>query len=207
MRIRTPPVRDASTKPSAATVLPAPVACSNQKRLSAFGSSGASPATSASTSLASSAQSCGSSSSVSPSSRPRPPRSSSSSSASSSPRPPGSPRKRVSRLCDRGGGTVPALAVIATVALRLGEQRGQRAGQGVDLVGGEHGAVDEMRLLLGEQPLEPEQQRELPAPVDRRHLRAVVELRERSVKRPAPCGAGGQRIFERSLRRRRSALV
>ena len=34
-----PPVRDASTKPSAATVLPAPVACSNQKRLAALGSS------------------------------------------------------------------------------------------------------------------------------------------------------------------------
>src|SRR5215210_1246514 len=37
-----PPVREASTKPSAATVLPAPVACSNQKRLAALGSSGAS---------------------------------------------------------------------------------------------------------------------------------------------------------------------
>ena len=36
-----PPVREASTNPSAATVLPAPVACSNQKRLSALGSSGA----------------------------------------------------------------------------------------------------------------------------------------------------------------------
>ena len=32
MRISTPPVREASTNPSAATVLPAPVACSNQKR-------------------------------------------------------------------------------------------------------------------------------------------------------------------------------
>ena len=32
-----PPVREASTKPTAATVLPAPVACSNQKRLPAFG--------------------------------------------------------------------------------------------------------------------------------------------------------------------------
>ena len=39
-----PPVREASTKPSAATVLPAPVACSNQKRLAALGSSTASPA-------------------------------------------------------------------------------------------------------------------------------------------------------------------
>ena len=37
-----PPVREASTKPSAATVLPAPVACSNQKRRAAFGSSGCS---------------------------------------------------------------------------------------------------------------------------------------------------------------------
>ena len=42
VRIRTPPVRVASMKPTAATVLPAPVACSNQKRRSAPGSSGAS---------------------------------------------------------------------------------------------------------------------------------------------------------------------
>ena len=41
VRISTPPVREASTKPSAATVLPAPVACSNQNRRSALGSSGA----------------------------------------------------------------------------------------------------------------------------------------------------------------------
>ena len=40
VRIRTPPVRVASMKPTAATVLPAPVACSNQKRRSAPGSSG-----------------------------------------------------------------------------------------------------------------------------------------------------------------------
>src|SRR3954452_8115496 len=40
-RIRTPPVRDPSMKPSAATVLPDPVACSNQKRRLAPGSSGA----------------------------------------------------------------------------------------------------------------------------------------------------------------------
>ena len=33
---------DASTNPSAATVLPAPVACSNQNRLAALGSSGCS---------------------------------------------------------------------------------------------------------------------------------------------------------------------
>src|SRR4051794_27910116 len=37
-----PPEREASTKPIAATVFPAPVACSNQKRRAAFGSSGCS---------------------------------------------------------------------------------------------------------------------------------------------------------------------
>jgi hypothetical protein len=46
-----PPVREASTKPIAATVLPAPVACSNQKRLWALGSSAAPSATSSSTSV------------------------------------------------------------------------------------------------------------------------------------------------------------
>src|SRR3954468_2635145 len=59
----TPPVREASTKPSAATDLPAPVACSNQKRLWALGSSGASASCSASSSSGGSSQSTGSSSS------------------------------------------------------------------------------------------------------------------------------------------------
>ena len=51
VRIRTPPVREASMKPTAATVLPAPVACSNQKRRLAPGSSGASATTSSSVGL------------------------------------------------------------------------------------------------------------------------------------------------------------
>ena len=61
-----PPVREASTKPIAATVLPAPVACSNQKRREAPGSSGCSGSCSSSSSSSSSAagsQSTGSSSS------------------------------------------------------------------------------------------------------------------------------------------------
>ena len=45
-----PPVREASTKPIAATVLPAPVACSNQKRRDAPGSSGCSGSCSSSSS-------------------------------------------------------------------------------------------------------------------------------------------------------------
>ena len=52
-----PPVRDASTKPIAATVLPAPVACSNQKRLCALGSSRRPRATSSSTSSGASSNS------------------------------------------------------------------------------------------------------------------------------------------------------
>src|SRR4029077_19142074 len=80
-----PPVCEASTKPSAATVLPAPVACSNQKRLAAFGSSGCSPSDSSSS--PSSTQSRGSSSaytSSSGSSSGSPSGSSGSSSSSSS---------------------------------------------------------------------------------------------------------------------------
>ena len=57
-----PPVREASMNPTAATVLPAPVACSNQKRRLAPGSSGAS-ATTSSSSVSGSSQSWGSSSS------------------------------------------------------------------------------------------------------------------------------------------------
>ena len=39
-------------------------------------------------------------------------------------------------------------------ALRLGQQRRERARQRVDLVGGEHGAVRQLRLVLGEHALE-----------------------------------------------------
>ena len=88
-------------------------------------------------------------------------------------------------------------AVAVAVALRLGQQRGQRARQRVDLVGGEHRAVDEVRLLLGQQPLEPEQQRELAPPLDRRLLGAGLDLGQRSVERPASGRAGGERVLER----------
>ena len=99
VRIRTPAVREASTNPRAATVLPAPVACSNQKRRSALGSSGASTGTSPSSSP-SSCQSCGSSSSSSTSA------STSSRSASSSPSAP----------AGGGGGGFSAAAARAAAA-------------------------------------------------------------------------------------------
>ena len=124
-----PPVRDASTKPSAATVLPAPVACSNQKRRAALGSS----------------SSCV-----------------------------GSallllflglvPVERLLVCVDvlvaldllLAGGELLDLRVAAVAVsvahsggLRLGQQRDQRAGERINLVGGQRRAVREVGLLLG----------------------------------------------------------
>ena len=162
-----PPVREPSTKPSAATVLPAPVACSNQKRLRGvrvLGRLGELLLVVRRPRRRSSSQSCGSSGS-------------SSSSSSSSPGMPGrGERRRPAR--DFG----PAPLASAAVA-RLGEQRGERARQRVDLVGGEHRAVDELRLVLAQQAVEPEQQRPALAPRDRRDLRARLELGQRGVER------------------------
>ena len=198
-------MRDASTKPSAATVLPAPVACSNQKRLAALGSSGCSSSWPSSSS-SSSCQSWGSSSSGSSSSG--------SSSvlvlvvevvkvAESRPR----PRRRrpvrasaVSARATTSSGTTPLARAVGPRPLAgcaLGQQRGQRARQRVDLVGGQHGAVDEVGLLLGEQPLQAEQQRELAPPLDRGRLVAGVDLGQRSVERAAAGGPGGQGLLER----------
>jgi hypothetical protein len=77
------------------------------------------------------------------------------------------------------------VTVAVAVALRLGQQRGQRAGQRVDLVGREDGAVGERRLVLGEQPLQPQQQRPLAPPPHGRHPRARRDLGERRVERRA----------------------
>ena len=168
-----PPVREPSTKPSAATVLPAPVACSNQKRLPALGSSGAAGSwPSSSSATGSSSQSWGSSGS-------------SSSSSSSSPGDRGRGERRVGR---RGG----APAAVRGRRGRLGEQRGQRARERVDLVRVEDRAVGELGLLLAEQPVQAEQERPALAPRDRRDLGARLELRQRVVERAAAGAAGGE---------------
>ena len=57
-------------------------------------------------------------------------------------------------------------------------------------MGREDGAVGQVGLVLGEQPLEPEQQRELTPPLDRGLLGALLDLGQRSVERPAPGGPG-----------------
>ena len=165
-----PPVREASTKPSAATVLPAPVACSNQKRRAAPGSSGCSGSCSSSSSVARRRRA-----DLVPRPRPRPrplprPPPSSSSSTSTAASTSSSISSTTSELVlevgqllvrsPRCGGAPPLLA------LDLGDQRGQRARQRIDLVSGQHGAVDEVRLVLREQPLEAEHQRVLLAPLD-----------------------------------------
>ena len=161
-----PPVREASMKPTAATVLPAPVACSNQKRRLAPGSSGASSTTSSSSVLgllpvlglllvgvehvvvgvelghrAVAVRTLGRGLAV----RARVPLA-----------PVGAPRLRR--------------------ALELGDDRRERPGERVDLVVVELGAVEELRLLDIEQSLEPEQQRVVAAPLEARRLEALVEL-------------------------------
>jgi hypothetical protein len=85
------------------------------------------------------------------------------------------------------------LAVAVSVGLRLGQQRDQRAGQRVDLVGGQHGAVDQVGLVLGHQPLEAEHQRVVAAPLDRGLLAPRVDLGQCVLERAAARRALGQR--------------
>ena len=179
VRIRMPPVREASTKPTAATVLPAPVACSNQKRRSAPGSSGASSITSSSSSSASSQSSGLLVASVprllvepsSPSSR----RSPSSSAAPPSP----APRAR-------------AVAVRPSTRCRSIRSRPRRSARPACPRARRPGARRAPRRRpasarsSSEQPLEPEQQRVVAAPLDRG---ASCPARSRRAPRRAP-GAG-----------------
>ena len=74
-----------------------------------------------------------------------------------------------------------------------GQQRGQRAGERIDLVGVEQRAVGQARLVVAEHPLEPEQQRVAPAPSRRGHLGAGVDLAQRVLQRTPPGGARAER--------------
>ncbi len=111
VRISTPPVREASMKPTAATVLPAPVACSNQKRRSAPGSSGASSIVSSSSSAGASSQSCGSSSGASSSS------SRAASPSAASPSSPASPASPASFAAGAAEGSVSSAVSTAPLPL------------------------------------------------------------------------------------------
>ena len=96
----------------------------------------------------------------------------------------------------RGGRRPGAVHRPVAVALGLGQERGQRAGQRVDLVGGQHRPVGQVRLLLGEQPLQPEQQRELPPPLDRGLVGPGVELGQGGIERAPARRAGRERVLE-----------
>ena len=156
VRIRTPPVRVASMKPTAATVLPAPVACSNQKRRSAPGSSR----------LRRRPLRLRRSSSSSPAVLVR--RRSSSAPPPRLRRPP--PPRHLRRRRHRR--SVAVLRPRRTRSrhlvgsdLLLGQELGQGAGEGVDLMRVELGAVVQGRRLLADQPFETQQEREIPAPL------------------------------------------
>ncbi len=183
VRIRTPPVRVASMKPTAATVLPAPVACSNQKRRAAPGSSGASSTTS-----------------------------------SSSSGPGSDPVLRLlvfgrfvffvafdvgvvgdrdfagRRLVGADFARAQLDPRLGGADLLLGHQLGQRAGERVDLVRGQLGAVAQGRRLDREEALEPEQHRVIAAPLDRGMLGPGGQLLQRGVERLPPGGAGSERL-------------
>ena len=133
VRIRTPPVREASTKPTAATVLPAPVACSNQKR--GWRRGPRAPPRAAPRRVSASSQSCGSSSGASTSLVARRAR------RSPSPFAALAVRRRALAPLPR-----PLRRASPLGALDLGDDRGQRAGERVDLVVVELGAVAQRRL-------------------------------------------------------------
>ena len=50
--------------------------------------------------------------------------------------------------------------------LLLGQEFGQRSREGIDLMGVELGSVAELGRLVADQPLEAEQEREVPAPLE-----------------------------------------
>ena len=166
-----PPVREPSTKPSAATVLPAPVACSNQKRLAALGPRAprAAAPSSPRRRRASSSQSCGSSgsSSSSRSSSPGMPTEASGAAAGSAPR----AGCRWTR-CRCPDSASSAVSVPESASTWWAD---------------EDGAVGEVRLLLAEQPVEPEQQR--PALAPGRPTAPSRPPRARPARRRARAGA------------------
>ena len=80
------------------------------------------------------------------------------------------------------GGEVAVAALVVGDHLLLGHQLGQGPGERVDLVRVQFGAVAQLRRFVGEEALQPQQQREVAAPLDRGVLGAGVELAQRGVE-------------------------
>ena len=89
--------------------------------------------------------------------------------------------------------------------LRLGHQLGERAGERVDLVRGELGAVAQGRRLDRQEALQAEQHRVIAAPLDRGLLGARRELGQRGVERLPAGGAGGERLGPLAVEQERLA--
>src|SRR5205085_10606235 len=87
---------------------------------------------------------------------------------------------------------VDASVAVAPARLGLGHQSGERSRERVELVGGELGAIGQMRPLLGEEALEAQHQRVLALPLDRRDVAAGVDLGYRVLERAAARRARGQ---------------
>ena len=85
---------------------------------------------------------------------------------------------------------VVAVAVLAL--LGGGDQLGEHPGERVHLMAAELGAGGEVRRLLRQDPLEPEQERVPDLPLGRRLAAAGGELGEPVVERAAPSGPGRQ---------------
>ena len=81
------------------------------------------------------------------------------------------------------------VAALATRDQQLRGERDQRAGERIHLVRGQHGAVHQVRLLLGEHSLQAQDEREVAPPLHRRLGAARVQLGQRRVQGGAACGA------------------
>ena len=206
VRIRTPPVLVASMKPTAATVLPAPVACSNQKRRAAPGSSGASSTTSSSSSDGASSQSWGSSSGASSSSSTSSSSSSSrSASALGSAPASASASPSSSTSSSTSAGRSPLRRSSSELTCCCAISSASVPGERVDLVRVQFGAVAQLRRFVGEEALQPQQQGEVAAPLDRGVLGPVVELAQRRVEGTAAGGARRQRLGPLAVEQERLA--
>ena len=83
--------------------------------------------------------------------------------------------------------------VVLPVALRVAEQGGEHAGQGVDLVRAQLEAVGQVRLVLRQDPLQAEHQREPAPPGGGRRRQTGVDLEQRLVVGGAERGARRKR--------------
>ena len=88
---------------------------------------------------------------------------------------------------------------------QLGRERDQRAGERVHLMRGQHGAVHQVGLVLGQHPLESQRERVVAPPSHGGLGAAGVELGQRGVQRGAAGGALGESRSRRPPLRARTA--